>query len=271
MNPDPEAQERFEELLKDDSGVVAPPSPAGSEQQKLHLLTALLKKYKALVRPPATAKHDATGYDAKVQRVMQLTDGIRPEPPSRQGILAELTAFLSFDWMRPAVLVPVAASALLVAVLMISIVVERAGQSRHSLLVLNCIPANVVAQQFVLRGGATSQVRSAEVTSAVLGAVSNRFPAGAVTNLYAAADAMLGITADTYPADALRGVAERFVIVIARVPKAESSQLELRLCDTKKKTVILAKKIEASDPDELHEEVIAVAKLMTGKVPASNR
>ncbi|MFA5189560.1 MAG: hypothetical protein WC740_02480 [Verrucomicrobiia bacterium] len=271
MKPDPDAQERFEELLKSDSDVVVPPSPAGSERHKLHVLTALLRKYKALVQPPVTAKHDATAYEAKVQRVMQLTEGIRPEPPSRQDILAQLTAFLSFDWMRPAVLVPAAVCALLVAALMISVVVERAGQGRHTLLVLNCIPANAIAQQFVLRGGATSQVRSAEITSAVLGAVSNRFPAGSVTNRYAAADAMLGVTVDAYPADALRGVAERFVIVVARVPKAEGSRLELRLYDTKKKAVILAKKIEAADPDELREEIVAAAKFITGKVPANNR
>lgn len=266
MNPDPDAQEQFEALLKNDSGIVVPPSPAGSEQHKLHVLTALLRKYKALVRPPATAKHDATGYEAKVQRVMRLTEGIRPEPPERQDILALLTTFLSFDWMRPAVLVPVAASALFVAALMISIVVERAGQSRNNLLVLNCIPADSIVQQFVLRGGATSQVRSAEVTSAVLGAVSNRFPAGSVTNRYAAADALLGITADTYPADALRGVAERFVIVVARVPKAEGGQLELRLYDTKKKTLVLARKIEASDPAELREAVANIARTFSGEI-----
>ncbi len=268
MKPDPDAQERFEELLKSDSGIVVPPSPVGNEQHKLHVLTALLHKYKALVRPPVTAKHDATGYEAKVQRVMRLTEGIRPERTPRRDFFAQLTAFLSFDWMRPAVLVPAAVCALLVAALMISVVVERAGQSRNSLLVLNCIPADSIVQQFVLRGGATSQVRSAEITSAVLGAVSNRFPAGSVTNRYAAADAMLGITADTYPADALRGVTERFVIVVARVPKAEGSQLELRLCDTKKKTVILARKIEASDPDELREAVANVSKaLLSGIAP----
>jgi len=268
MKPDPDAQEQFEALLKSDSGVVVPPSPAGSEQHKLHVLTALLRKYKALVRPPVTAKHDATGYEAKLQRVMRLTEGIRPEPPPRRDVLAPLREFLSFDWMRPAVLVPVAASALLVAALMISIVVERAGQSRHSLLVLNCIPANAIAQQFVLRGGTTSQVRSAEITSTVLGAVSDRFPAGSVTNRYTTAEAAFGGPADTYPADALRGVAERFVIVVARVAKAEGSRLELRLYDTKKKTLVLAKKIEASDPDELREALANVSKaLLSGITP----
>lgn len=271
MKPDPDAQEQFEALLKSDSGIVVPPSPGGSEQHKLHVLTALLHKYKALVRPPVTAKHDATGYEAKVQRVMRLTEDIRPERTPRRDFFAQLTTFLSFDWMRPAVLVPAAVCALLVAALMISVVVERAGQSRNSLLVLNCIPADSIAQQFVLRGGATSQIRSAEVTSAVLGAVSNRFPAGSVTNRYAAADAVLGVTVDAYPTDALRGVTERFVIVVVRVPKAEGSQLELRLYDTKKKAVILAKKIEAADPDELREEIVAAAKFITGKVPASNR
>jgi hypothetical protein len=264
MKPDNESQEQFEELLKEDSGVVMPPSPGESEQRKLHVLTALLKKYKAAVRPPATAKYDATGYEAKVRQVMLATEGVRPEPPPRSDFLAELTAFLSFDWMRPAVLVPVAASALLVAAMMISIFVERAGQSRHTLLVLNCIPANLVAQQFVLRGGATSQVHSAEVTTAVLGAVSNRFPAGSVTNRYTTAEAAFGGPVDTYPADVLKGVVERFVIVVARVPKADGSQLELRLYDTKKKTVILAKKIEASDPDELRETITATARSFSG-------
>jgi hypothetical protein len=146
--------------------------------------------------------------------------------------------------------------------MMISIFVERAGQSRHTLLVLNCIPANLVAQQFVLRGGATSQVRSAEITSAVLGAVSGRLPAGSVTNRYTTAEAALGGPADTYPADVLQGVAERFVIVVARVPKADGSQLELRLYDTKKKALVVAKKIEASDPDELREALANVSKVL---------
>lgn len=271
MKPDNESQERFEELLKNDSGLVVPPSPGESEQHKLHILTALLRKYKAAVRPPATAKHDATGYEAKVQRAMRLTEGIRPEPPPRQDILAQLTAFLSFDWMRPAVLVPVAASAVLVAALMISVVVERAGQSRHSLLVLNCIPADSVAQQFVLRGGTTSHVRSAEVTSAVLGALSGRFPAGSVTNRYTTAEAALGGLADMYPAEMLQGVAERFVIVVARVPKADGGQLELRLYDTQKRSLVAARTIDAADVEEFKDVVSSATRFLTGKVMPDER
>ncbi len=266
MKPDPDAQEQFEALLKDDSGIVVPPSPGGSEQHKLHVLTALLRKYKALVRPPVTAKHDATGYEAKVQRVMRLTEDIRPERPPRSDFLAELTAFLSFDWMRPAVLVSVAASALLVAALMISIVVERAGQSRNSLLVLNCIPANVVAQQFVLRGGTATQIKSLEITAAVMNTLTNTSALSSIVSQYSEAQEYPGGPASAYPEALLQGTKQHFVIVVARVPKAEGGQLELRLYDTKKKTLVLATKIEASDPDELRETVANIARTFSGEI-----
>jgi len=279
MTPDPNAQEQFEELLKDDSGVVVPPSSSGGEPHKLHVLTALLNKYKAVIRPPATARREAADYEAKIQRVMRLTEGIRPEPSPQRSTLnpqpstiSRLRDFLSFDWARPAVLVPVVACALVVVGLTLVTVINRQAHKRNTLLVLSCIPAESVAQQFILRGGATSQVRSAEVTSAVLGAVSDRFPAGAVTNRYTAAETVLSGPAEKYPADVLQHVTQRFVILVVRVPKAEGSQLELRLYDTSKKALVLAKKIEASDPDELREAVKSGAKsLLHEGLPRQNR
>ena len=100
MNPDPDAQEQFEELLKNDSSIVVPLSPGGNEQRKLHILTALLNKYKSLVRPPATARRETADYEDKVKRVMLLTKGIRPKPPLHLFLLASLRYFLSFGWTR---------------------------------------------------------------------------------------------------------------------------------------------------------------------------
>jgi hypothetical protein len=87
-----------------------------------------------------------------------------------------------------------------------------------------------------------------------------------VTNRYTTADTAPAGPADTYPADMLQQVAQRFVILVIRVPKADGSQLELRLYDTSKKALVLAKKIEASDPDELREAIANVAKMFAGKI-----
>ncbi len=266
MKPDPEAQQRFEELLKNDSGPVVPPAPGDNDQHKLHILTALLNKYKAGVRPPLTAKHDATGYEAKIQRVMRLTEGIRPEPPARRDYLAPLRHFLSLDWARPAVWVPIAVSALLVAGLTILLVNNQAGRGRPTLLVMNCIPADSVAQQFVLRGGTTTQVRSAEITASVLGVVGNKFAPDALATRYADAQEYPAGPAATYPEALLRGTSQRYALIIARASKAEGGQLELRLYDTKKKTLVAAKRIEASDPDELREAIAYAARAFAAEI-----
>ncbi|MBI5394865.1 MAG: hypothetical protein HZA91_06155 [Verrucomicrobia bacterium] len=272
MKPDPEAQERYEELLKSDSGIVVPPSPAGGEQHKLHILTALLNKYKAAVRPPVTARHDATGYEARIQRVMRLTEGIRPEPPARRDYLAPLRQFLSIDWARPVVWVPIAVSAMLVAGLTVFLVNNQMGEGRHTLLVMNCIPADSVAQQFVLRGGTTTQVRSAEITTSVLSVVGSKFAPDALATRYADAQEHPAGPATTYPEALLRGTLQRYALIIARAPTADGGQLELRLYDTKKKALVAAKRIEASDPDELREVVRSGAEsLLRRALPHGNR
>lgn len=268
MKPDPEAQQRFEELLKSDSGIVVPPAPGDSDQHKLHILTALLNKYKAAVRPPVTARHGATCYEAKIQRVMRLTEGIRPEPPARRDYFAPLRQFLSLDWARPAVWVPIAVSALFVAGLTVLLVNNQARGGRPTLLVMNCIPADSVAQQFVLRGGTTTQVRSAEITTSVLGVVGNKFAPDALATRYSDAQEYPAGPAAAYPDALLRDTAQRYALIIARAPKAEGDQLELRLYDTKKKALVAAKRIEASDPDELREAVRMGAELLLrGTVP----
>ena len=73
MTPDPNAQQRFEELLKDDSGVVVPSSPAESDQHKLHILTAVLNKYKTVIRPPATVRSTPPDNDSSFSSVCSLS------------------------------------------------------------------------------------------------------------------------------------------------------------------------------------------------------
>jgi hypothetical protein len=262
MDADPKSQKNFEKLLQDESSIVVPsPTDAvqshgeADEQRKLHALTAILLRFKAVLFTPAASDFETQEYEAKIHRVMALTERIRPAPQHESS----LRRFLSFDWLTP-VWALAGAAILLAAVILTALNPSSASRtSGNPILLVNCISDTSTLGQFPMRGQPPTQIRPMDLTAALLTVLSNQFGSASVSTRTSELSDQPLLSSSAYPEALPHRTRQPFALLLSESPNKERHELLLQLFDTKGKKLISTRRLDATDPANLLTNVITAA------------